>query len=96
MADAYAASLAALQSDELLETLAAIEHERWSHWQRHLHAQCRPSADGSLAIPAELVARWSLQMSTPYAALSEKAKESDREQVRHYLAVIAAAIEGAG
>ena len=83
---------AALREESLLESLAAIEHERWSHWQRYLHAQCRQQADGSLTIPAELVARWSAQMSTPYAELSEAERESDREQVHRYLPIIAAAL----
>ena len=84
--------LAALQSPELLETLAAIEHERWAHWQRYMHSQCRPAADGALIIPPELVVRWTEQLSTPYAELPEPEKESDREQVRRYLPAIEAAL----
>ncbi|AYF30492.1 hypothetical protein CSH63_24195 [Micromonospora tulbaghiae] len=84
--------LAVLQSGSLMEALAALEHERWSHWQRYLHSQCRPVSDGSLVIPAELVARWAEQMATPYAQLSEEEKDSDREQVGRYLPVIAAAL----
>jgi hypothetical protein len=76
----------------MLEQLAAVEHERWSHWQRYLHAQCRPASDGSLVIPAALVSRWAEQMWTDYAALTEAEKESDREQVRRYLRVIASAL----
>jgi Integrase core domain len=53
----------------LLEQLAAIEHERWSHWQRYLHEKAERQPDGSLLLPAELVARWDAQMNTPYAAL---------------------------
>ncbi|HEY6815235.1 MAG TPA: hypothetical protein VI168_06820 [Croceibacterium sp.] len=75
----------------LLEDLAAIEHERWSHWQAHLHARAERRADGSLVIPAELVARWERQIATPYAQLSEPEKDMDREQVRRYLALIARA-----
>jgi hypothetical protein len=82
-----------LGSPQLIEELAAIEHERWSHWQRYLHAQCEPRVDGSLAIPADLVYQWTLQMNTPYAELSEKEKDSDREQVHRYLPTIAAALK---
>lgn len=64
-----------------LEALAALEHERWSHWQRYLHEQCESNSDGSLTIPAELVTRWKRQMSTPYQLLTEKEKNSDREVV---------------
>jgi hypothetical protein len=76
-----------------LERLAAVEHERWSHWQRYLHAQCGRNDDGSLTIPADLVSRWTAQMSTPYAELTEQDRESDREQVRRYLPVIQAMID---
>lgn len=43
-------------------------------------------------IPAHLVDRWESQMNTPYSALSEEEKESDREQVRRYLPIIADAL----
>jgi hypothetical protein len=84
--------LAALHTETLMETLATLEHERWSHWQRYLHSQCQSGNDGSLTIPAELVSHWTEQMSKPYAELSEDEKESDREQVRRYLPAIAAAL----
>lgn len=87
---------AELRTETLLEALAAVEHERWSHWQRYLHSRCRAGDDGSLIIPAELVSRWTGQLSTPYAELSEDEKESDREQVRRYLPVIAAALRRSG
>lgn len=83
-------SLLKLQS--LIEELADIEHERWSHWQRYLHSKCKRARDGSLVIPAHLVHRWEHQMSTPYSALTEEEKESDREQVRRYLSIIANAL----
>ncbi len=76
-----------------MERLADVEHERWSHWQRYLHSKCERVGDGSLVIPAHLVERWESQMNTPYSALSEKEKESDREQVRRYLPIIADALK---
>jgi len=83
---------ALLRSSHLIEELASVEHERWSHWQRYLHEQCIPSADGSLTIPADLVRHWATQMNMPYNQLSEKEKDSDREQVQRYLPIIAAAL----
>lgn len=74
---------------ELIEPLAAIEHERWAHWQRYLHSKCTFNADGSLTIPAELVSKWARQMETPYGRLSSKEKNSDKEQVLNYLNFIA-------
>lgn len=83
---------AALRNPRLIEELAALEHERWAHWQRYLHAQCDPSPDGGLTIPSHLVRQWTAQIETPYAELSEKEKDSDREQVYRYLPAIAAAL----
>jgi hypothetical protein len=80
--------------DELVEALASIEHERWCHWQRYLHSRCVPSADGALLIPVELVKRWEKQIETPYSELSDEEKESDREQVRKYLPLIADFFKG--
>lgn len=85
----------ALESDDLLEELAASEHERWSHWQRYLHDQCVPGPDGSLVIPGDKARRWSTQMSTPYSELSDEERESDREQVRRYLPIIARKLDEA-
>lgn len=73
---------------ELLEPLAAIEHERWAHWQDYLHSQCLKNDDGSLTIPCELVERWTRQLETPYENLSQEEKNSDREQVKRYLSFI--------
>ncbi|XKM41995.1 hypothetical protein A4U53_016135 [Rhizobium ruizarguesonis] len=81
---------AALNS--VLERLAAIEHERWSHWQKYLHKSGLRQSDGSLIISSELIERWERQISTAYAELSEAEKDSDRDQVRKYLPVIKKAL----
>lgn len=78
--------------DGLMERLATVEHERWSHWQRYMHGKAVKQPDGSLLIPPELVEQWERQLATPYSELAEKEKESDREQVRKYLPVIADAL----
>ena len=79
---------ARLGDDHAVDRLAAVEHERWAHWQRYLHDQCERRDDGSLVIPAELVFRWEQQIRTPYADLSPVEQESDREQVRRYLPTV--------
>lgn len=81
--------------NNLVDILAAKEHERWSHWQKYMHAQGIKQADGALLMPADLVARWEKQISTEYRLLTEQEKESDRDQVRKYLPVIADAISKA-
>lgn len=78
--------------DSLVEQLAHIEHERWSHWQNYVHSKGLRQADGSLVIPASLVDRWERQMSTSYADLSDEEKISDREQVEKYLPIILGAL----
>ena len=80
------------QLESLLETLAAVEHGRWAHWQKYLHGKCEQHANGALVIPDDLVKKCEQQITTPYAELSEKEKESDREQVRIYLAIISQAL----
>lgn len=77
--------------ETLVETLAAVEHDRWAHWQRYMHGKAERLPGGALILPAELVERWEAQMSTRYADLSEPEKASDRDQVRRYLPLIAAA-----
>lgn len=76
--------------DGLVEELAAVEHERWAHWQRYLHSKCMRQPDGSLLIPAELASRWQEQMTTDYAELGDEQKQSDRDQVLRYLPLIKA------
>jgi hypothetical protein len=76
------------EDDTLIEELAAIEHERWSHWQRYVHGKGARRPDGSLVLPAELVERWERQFGMRYEDLPEDEKESDREQVRRYLPVL--------
>lgn len=74
--------------NEFVEAVAAAEHERWVHWQRHLHSVCERQPDGSLVIPAGLVRRWERQMEDYYDDLSESEKESDRQFAREILQLI--------
>jgi len=76
----------------ITEDLAHVEHERWSHWQKYMHDRGLRQADGSLLIPTDLVEQWDRQIGTSYAQLSDKEKESDREQVRKYLPLIVDAL----
>lgn len=74
--------------EALVDRLAAIEHERWSHWQRYMHSKATRQADGALLLPPDLVARWEKQIETPYAKLPADEQESDKEQVERYLPII--------
>lgn len=73
---------------ELIDALAAIEHERWSHWQRYLHSKGEVQADGSLLLPRDLVEHWERQIETKFVDLEEDEKDSDREQVLRYLPLV--------
>jgi hypothetical protein len=79
---------------DLLEQLAAAEHASWSRWMEYLLSKCAQNPDGSLSIPRELVDHWRRQIETPYAKLSEKEKEADRDEVRRILPLIDDAISG--
>lgn len=81
-----------LESDKLMHRLATAEHERWAHWQQYIHDHGERREDGSLVIPPELVARWDKQIATPYAQLAPEEQQSDQDQVRRYLPIIANAL----
>lgn len=66
--------------DEIVEKLAAIEHDRWAAWHRYASVNWTP----------ENLTRWDRQMKTPYAELSEHEKESDRKEVMRYWPLILA------
>jgi hypothetical protein len=54
----------------------------------YLFSKCEKQPDGSLLISPELVAHWQREIDTPYSALSERYKQSDREEVMHILPII--------
>ena len=72
------ASLDSIDSIELMETLADIEHERWSSWMRYMFDNWT----------CDNVIRWVGQMNAPYSELPEYSKESDRKEVRKTISAI--------
>ena len=83
-----------LKSPTLLEALAAIEHERWSSWERYRErcvAAVRRAGDSETHEE-----RWRRQRETAYADLSEREQESDRAEARKGLEVIRSALAGRG
>lgn len=76
---------------DLFEQLAAIQHDIWAHWQRYVqHNKCDPvfnsksGTTGQLVISKSDAEHWQRQIDTPYAELTEKEKDSDREQVAKF------------
>lgn len=77
-----------MSEQELREQLAALAHEQWSGWMRYLFELSYHHDDGAVIIPAVHVTRWMRQMATPYVQLSEREKDSDREEADKVLALI--------
>ena len=69
---------------ELIEKLAELEHEQWLSWARAVWDE----------VSVERREKWSPNM-VPYAELSEKAKEQDREWARKATAIVGSYIETA-
>lgn len=75
----------------LIEKLADKEHASWARWMDYLFNQCdleRGKDHFRYIIPHELVERWKRQVGTPYAELTEREKQSDRDEVAHILPII--------
>jgi hypothetical protein len=68
---------------ELIERLAAIEHQRWADWQGYLHAKLM-----GYTMATDDYNRWEKQIITSYDDLSEREKQSDRDEVERYLPLI--------
>ena len=77
-----------MHDTELIERLASAEHASWARWQSYLFSKCERLSDGSMIIPGHLVKHWQRQIDTPYEQLSEKEKQSDREEVARILPII--------
>ena len=67
-----------LVPNNVMEELAANEHERWA-------GQARTAIE---QMTEERRLRWSRLAITPYAELTEEMKELDRVQVREILAIL--------
>jgi hypothetical protein len=78
-------------SEVLREQLAALCHEQWSGWMRHLFERCVLVENGPYKCPSpepSWVHRWTRQMSTPFAELPENKKDSDRKEADRILAIV--------
>jgi hypothetical protein len=74
---------------DLVEALAALEHERWSSWERYRETKVDADQNAILTAHLELnEERWQRLRETPYAELSEREKESDRVEARKTIALL--------
>ncbi len=77
-----------MDKSELLEQLADKAHASWAHWMEYLFSQCLTDDLGEKIIPAHLVKHWQRQIETPYVGLTEREKQSDRDEVAHIMPII--------
>ena len=77
-----------MKKNALLEKLAALEHERWSGWMKHLFTHGFLNRDGSFMINADAVKWWKKLIRTKYENLKEHSKESDRIEARKTIALL--------
>ncbi len=77
-----------MNKSELIERLADKEHAGWAHWMKYLFSKCLMNDRREVIIPLPLVERWRKQAEIPYAQLSEREKQSDRDEVAHILPII--------
>jgi Spy/CpxP family protein refolding chaperone len=64
-------------TSDIIERLAAHEHEQWAHWTRYMLDN----------LTEENIARWRQQIEMDYQDLSESEKESDRQWARKAIEV---------
>ena len=76
-----------LQEDRI-EKLADKQHEIWADWMKYMFNCGTYDNKGNWVMPEEKVKRWQRQMVTPYSELSEKEKQSDRDQVDKFIHLI--------
>ena len=73
--------------DILREDLASISHAIWAHWMSYLFSKCEDD-DLGMVIQWDDAERWKRQVKTPYAELTEREKDSDREQADKIIDVL--------
>lgn len=70
------------------ELLSDLSHQIWVHWMKYQESVSNLNEKGEWVIPKEKVERWKRQMETNYNDLSDKEKESDREQADKILKIL--------
>ena len=74
---------------ELYERLAEVEHERWADWQKYIMSDVFKIVNNeydiiTLSMPIKQWEEWERLVNTRYKKLTDKEKNSDREQVDRY------------
>lgn len=69
-----------MNENEIIELLAALEHEQWMEWSKALVA-------GEKRLSFARIERWK-KLWKPYKELTEEEKEQDRVYARKVLAIM--------
>ena len=72
----------------MLEELAKVQHEIWSHWMTYLFKVSILNKDGSVTIPADKVEQWKKLTKTDYSDLTDEEKKSDLDQARKVVTAV--------
>jgi len=75
-------------NDFVIERLSGYAHSAWSGWMKYMFSKSMRGANGSLIIPAPLVARWERQSQTSYSDLPEQEKASDRAEAYRIIEIL--------
>ena len=70
-------------TSDIIERLAAHEHEQWAHWTRYMLDN----------LTEENIVRWRQQIEMDYQDLSESEKESDRQWARKAIEIASVSIK---
>ena len=72
-----------MSENKQIEVIADFCHKQWIHWMTYLTSKISGTNEDQLSLQ-----HWKRQMNTPYSELTEKEKESDREQARKFIKLI--------
>lgn len=81
-----------MDTNNIRERIAAIQHEQWSGWMKYLFSKCKRQELTS-EIPKVWRDRWERQIDTPYSQLTDKEQESDRVEADKLLQLIKSVCE---
>ena len=76
-----------MSEEELIFILEHVEYMRKNRWNQYLLSVCS-KVNGKYIIPAEKVKLWKAESRTPYEALTEREKESDKREVNNIFLAI--------
>jgi hypothetical protein len=77
-----------MADNQIRENLAEYAHNAWAYWMQYMFSKMKFNPSRGLIMPAWAVDRWSRQTATEYKNLSEKEKESNRQEADKMIAIL--------